>query len=127
MPLANPGAVGKKGVYYIKAINASDCISVTPVTVDIVIPDIVIPNTFTPNGDGINDVLTVLVNSNIQIKFFRIYNRWGVLVYETPDINNYWTGIRENKMMPVGSYYWVIEGEEKSQKYRRSGSVTIIR
>jgi gliding motility-associated-like protein len=125
--LPTPTKIGKKGTYYIKAINSTGCISVKPVTVEILIDDIVIPNTFTPNGDGVNDVLTVLINSKINIKFFRIYNRWGTLVYETPDISNYWAGFKENAMVPVGTYYWVIQGDENSKIYRRSGYVTVIR
>lgn len=125
--LPNPAKVGRRGTYYIKSVNASGCYSVKSVTVEILIDDIVIPNTFTPNGDGVNDVLTVLTNTNINIKSFRIYNRWGGLVYETPDINTYWTGFKENAMVPVGTYYWVIEGEQSLKKYRRSGYVTVIR
>jgi len=68
-----------------------------------------------------------LINSKINIKFLRIYNRWGALVYETPDINNYWTGLKESTMVPVGTYYWVIEGDADLKKYRRSGYVTVIR
>jgi gliding motility-associated-like protein len=100
---------------------------VTSVRADIIVPDIVIPNAFTPNGDGINDVLTVLIDSRIRIKYFKVYNRWGQQVYETSDINNFWNGYRGSSNPLPGVYYWVLEGDENSRKYLRRGSVTVIR
>ncbi|MEI6946332.1 PKD domain-containing protein [Paraflavisolibacter sp. H34] len=41
-----------------------------------------IPNAFTPDGDGINDVLMVRASGVAQVKTFRIFNRWGDLVFE---------------------------------------------
>jgi gliding motility-associated-like protein len=40
-----------------------------------------IPNAFTPDGDGLNDVLMVR-GKGITVKSFRIFNRWGELVFE---------------------------------------------
>jgi gliding motility-associated-like protein len=41
-----------------------------------------IPNAFSPDGDGINDVLMVRGSGIVQVKSFRIFNRWGEVVYE---------------------------------------------
>ena len=40
-----------------------------------------IPNAFTPDGDGLNDILMVR-GKGITVKSFRIFNRWGELVFE---------------------------------------------
>jgi len=127
IPIPDPARIGKKGVYYIQSVTSDGCISITPVAVDILIPDMVIPNTFTPNSDGVNDVLTVLLNSNVQVKHFKIFNRWGDVVYLTSDINNYWRGFKETSEVPVGVYYWVIEGILDSKRYTRSGYVALVR
>ena len=50
-----------------------------------------IPTAFSPDGDGINDKLKILANNIDEIEF-RIYNRWGNLVFETDDINKGWAG-----------------------------------
>jgi gliding motility-associated-like protein len=55
-----------------------------------------IPNAFTPDGDGLNDVLMVR-GVGIFVKSFRIFNRWGQLVFEKTDFNpneikNGWDG-----------------------------------
>jgi gliding motility-associated-like protein len=41
-----------------------------------------IPNAFSPDGDGINDVLMVRGSGIVQVKSFRIFNRWGEVVFE---------------------------------------------
>jgi gliding motility-associated-like protein len=127
IPIPDPTKIGKKAIYYIKSVTSAGCISVTPVPVDILIPDIVIPNTFSPNSDGVNDVLTILINSTVLIKYFKIFNRWGDVVYITADINNYWSGFKQSSEVPVGVYYWVIEGILDSKRYLRSGYVTLVR
>lgn len=119
--------LGRKGTYYIKSVTVEGCVSITPAPVDIIIPDYVIPNMFTPNGDGVNDQLTVLINNAVQVKDFKIFNRWGEVVYLTTDINNYWTGFRDTSEVPVGVYYWVVDGILNSKRYLRSGYVTLVR
>jgi large repetitive protein len=41
-----------------------------------------IPNAFTPDGDGLNDVLLVRGTGIVSVKYFRIFNRWGEVVFE---------------------------------------------
>jgi gliding motility-associated-like protein len=127
IPISNPASVRVGGLYYIKAENGLGCSVITALRADITLPDIVIPNTFTPNGDGINDVLTVLLDSRINIKSFRIYSRWGQPVFSTADINNFWDGNKGDTNVPAGTYFWFLEGIENSKKYIRYGSVTIIK
>lgn len=127
IPIADPSRIGRKGTYYVKAETVEGCIRVSPVPVDILIPDIVIPNTFTPNGDGINDLLTVLINSNVRLKYFKIFNRWGEVVYMTTNINKYWDGFKDTAQVPMGVYYWVVEGTLDSKRYYRSGYFTLMK
>ncbi len=125
--LPAPASINTGGIFYIKGVDNRGCIVVTAVRADIVLPDIIIPNTFTPNGDGINDVLTVLLDSRIRVESFKIFNRWGQKVYETFDINKFWNGYRGNTNPLPGVYFWVLAGEEKNKKYVRKGSITVIR
>jgi gliding motility-associated-like protein len=127
VPLTEPSRIGKRGTYYVKAVTAEGCVLTSPIPVDILIPDIVVPSLFTPNNDGANDQLPVLINSNVRVKYFKIFNRWGEVVYITSDINNYWTGFKDTSQVPVGVYYWVIEGIRDSKRYVRSGYFTLMR
>jgi gliding motility-associated-like protein len=125
--LLNPDRVGRKAIYYLRSETPEGCFGITPIPVDILIPDIVVPNTFTPNNDGANDVFTILINSNVQVSYFKIFNRWGSLVYLTSDINSFWNGLKDNTEAPAGVYYWVLEGIRDAKRYLRSGYITLIR
>lgn len=126
-PIKNPQAIRFPGTYYIKGSNSEGCFTISAVTVEIIMPYFFIPNTFTPNGDGINDVFTILTGSAFSIKAFKIFNRWGEIVYQTSDITKYWDGLKENANVPVGVYYWVMEGDESLKPFKKSGFVTVLR
>lgn len=73
-------------------------------------PDLIfVPNIFTPNNDGQNDKLTISSGVIEEISVFRVYNRWGALVYETNDINESWNGMYKGDLMPSGVYVYYLE------------------
>ena len=71
------------------------------------------------DGDGLNDVFVIRGLDKYPNNTVKIYNRWGVLVFETRGYglnNNFFTGesngrvtIEKNKQLPVGTYYYVLE------------------
>jgi gliding motility-associated-like protein len=125
--LKNPASIKISGRYYIKVVDPMGCIRISPVDARVIITDVIVNNTFTPNGDGTNDVFTVLINDKVKLKYFRVYNRYGNIVYQTTDITNYWGGFSQNKEVPVGVYYWAIEGVLDGNPYTRSGYITVLR
>lgn len=125
--IKEPSKLRRRGTFYIKGINIEGCATIGLVNVNIVLPDFFIPNTFTPNGDGINDLFTIVVSNKTAIKKLKIFNRWGRVIYETSDIDKYWDGLKENTNVPAGVYYWIIEGDEKLQHFKKSGYVTVLR
>ena len=80
-----------------------------------------IPNVFTPNGDGINDSFFP-IGDKIENYSFKIFNRWGGLMFSTNDLNEKWDGTYQNKPLSSGSYVWKIDlinsssGEESNLK-----------
>ncbi len=87
-----------------------------------------IPNTFTPNNDGINDEFRIGVTGYFKLNGLKIFNRWGQLVFESRDLKLVWNGNKNGQLLPVATYYWVIEGIDLNGKLlRQSGSVTLIR
>ncbi|MES2873181.1 MAG: gliding motility-associated C-terminal domain-containing protein [Bacteroidota bacterium] len=128
IPLPNPKAVNRDATFYIKASNFASCFTIVPVVANIIYEGIVIPNTFTPNGDGINDLLTVLIDNAIKIKSFKIFNKWGDVVFTTNDIYTYWDGTRRGEPLPVGVYYWMVDGVDGTEmKVKKAGSVTVLK
>lgn len=89
---------------------------------------LLLPTAFTPNGDGVNDVFRIL-NTNIKLLNFSIYNRWGELVFSTSDINEGWDGVYKDVAQPMSTFVWTCDyvisktGKRKSAK----GNVTLVR
>lgn len=74
-----------------------------------------IPKGFSPNNDGFNDEFSINCIENYPNNHIKIYNRLGVLVYETENYKNDWNG-KPNKgfpttsqLLPVGTYFYVLD------------------
>lgn len=67
-------------------------------------------NVFTPDDNGINDVLDFSLPNHFApcTKVF-VYDRWGVLVFESDDSLDAWDGKFHGKNVPEGIYYWIVE------------------
>lgn len=70
-----------------------------------------VPTAFTPNGDGINDVIYVDGWGIKKLNFFRIYNRWGQLLFESTDINVGWDGTYQGVPQNMETYVWQVSVE----------------
>ena len=84
-----------------------------------------VPNVFTPNNDGANDVFKVIHDGDFASFSVIIFNRWGIKVYESKDVNFEWTG----KGYSDGVYYYIIEasGADNQKLGLLKGTVTIVR
>ncbi len=86
--------------------------------------DIEVFNVVTPNGDGVHDVLTIDGLENFPNNTIRIYNRWGVQVYQTRAYNtagNVFDGTSEGRVtvqqdnkLPVGTYFYILDYENEN-------------
>ncbi len=90
---------------------------------------IAVPNAFTPNGDGKNDYLYPLNAFSATNLEFRVYNRYGQLVFETKDWSHKWDGTINGKPQPSGTYVWTLQYTDgASGKYfSLKGTSTLIR
>ena len=115
---------------YIIKLVAGPCGS-EPGTVSIKVIDITkveVPNAFTPNGDGINDEFRIKITGFFRLNNLRIFNRYGQMIFETRDLSREWKGYFNSNPVPVGTYYWTLEGIDiHGSILRKSGSVTVIR
>ena len=91
-------------------------------------PDIFIPTAFTPNGDGKNDILKPIPVGISTLNYFRIYNRWGQLVYSTSSIGRGWDGTLDGKEQPTGTYVYMAQGTNYlGRSIAKKGTVVLIR
>ncbi len=114
-----------EGIYNITITDNNNCQLYLPsiTLTDAAIDCLVIPNAFTPNGDGINDTW-IIENLNLfPSAYVYVYNRWGQELWVGRP-GNEWDGTFEGKLMPAGTYLYIIELFDGTTPYK--GTVTII-
>lgn len=114
-------------VFKVVATSTEGCMGMGQTIVKGNPPKFEIPNAFTPNGDMINDTFKVLIFGNIQLREFKVFNRWGQVVFEGTSENG-WDGKHSGKAAPadVYAYQAVLELLDGSMKTVR-GEVTLLR
>ena len=79
------------------------------------------------DGNGINDVLRPLGNL-MTLDYFRVFNRWGALLYQTNEWGVGWDGKYKGMAQPAETYTWVLSAKTSDgQTLKLSGKTLIIR
>jgi len=79
---------------------------------------------FSPNGDGVNDVFTILGLEEYPNHKIQVINRWGAVVYESESYQNDWEGVANsngflgNDRLPVGTYFIIVDLGDGSEPFR---------
>lgn len=93
-------------------------------------PRFFIPNAFSPNGDGLNDEFKIENLTYEKLISFKVFNRWGELMFETIDPNKGWDGTNKaGKAVPQDVYFYqiIISGPtEDTEMMTYKGDVTLI-
>ncbi len=128
-PVVTAGAIGDVVVYKVTAFTIAGCKGDGYVRVQVYKgPDLYVPTGFTPNGDGKNDKFFPFPVGIKEIKSFRVYNRWGQLIFSTTRLNDGWDGKFGGKEQASGVYIWAVEGITKDNRLiTKKGTVTLIR
>jgi gliding motility-associated-like protein len=91
-------------------------------------PGIYVPKAWSPNGDGHNDKLFPLTVCIKELKYFRIFDRWGKLMFETNVIGNGWDGTFRNQRQVVDVYSWILHAVGQDGKdIKRAGNAALLR
>jgi gliding motility-associated-like protein len=91
-------------------------------------PDIYMPTGFTPNGDGKNDQFIPFPVGIKKLNYFRVFNRWGQMLFTTVTLNRGWDGTFGGVEQASGVYVWMAEGVTMDNKIiTKKGTVTLIR
>jgi gliding motility-associated-like protein len=116
--------------YAVTATTPDGCQGADSITVRIfkTMPDIFVPSGFTPNQDGVNDIFRPVLAGIAKIDFFRVFNRWGQLIYATSTPGQGWDGTFHGTMQDIGTFVYVIQAVDYTGKViLKKGSVTLIR
>ncbi|HTM64685.1 MAG TPA: gliding motility-associated C-terminal domain-containing protein [Flavipsychrobacter sp.] len=115
--------------YYLEVRNTFGCYDIDTVVVRVTCNDINLPNAFVPGSQNPESNHFGLLNRQIvKLNYFRVFDRWGQLVFETNDVTKRWDGTLNGKPAPMGVYVWEADGFcLEGRRFKRSGNVTLIR
>jgi gliding motility-associated-like protein len=114
--------------YVVSAETPPGCVSTDTIKITVFRDiDIYVPTVFTPNGDGVNDRLRV-IPVGMTLQFFKLYDRWGKLIYQTTQHKDGWDGTLIGKPAPPGTYVWQVQAiVGTGQVILRHGTLQLIR
>lgn len=92
-------------------------------------PDLLVPSGFTPDGNGVNDYFRPIAAGIRQLDYFRVYSRWGQLLYQTTDMKaKGWDGMFNGQQQAPGTYVYAAQATDyNGKKLIRKGTVVLIR
>lgn len=121
-------ADGTGFVYTVVIIDAIGCQDSDTVQIVVNNSSYELPNAFTPDGDGNNDRFRLLKNEAVDIVEFKVFNRWGQLVYDNESGDQGWDGNQNDKPAPSDAYaYMILIRLGDGQEIVLKGEVTLIR
>ena len=115
--------------YYVSVINQFGCAMNDSFRVKYYKgPFIYVPNAFSPNGDGKNDLFKPTYIGISNLKYFRVFTRYGQLVFETNQQLKGWDGNLHGYPAPEGAYIWEASGQDYQGKWQfQKGTVFLIK
>ena len=129
--LVNPENSYPRPGAYVVTLSIADsmgCSDALTLTLDLKMDHYVyVANAFTPNGDVVNDRIGVQATGIVGIRW-TIYNRWGLEVYQSDDLNATWDGTYAGEALPEGVYsyrLWIALPYDRYEE--RQGSIRLFR
>jgi gliding motility-associated-like protein len=128
-PVVTVGPLGSDILYQVTASTAAGCKGEGYVNLKVYNgPELYTPSGFTPNGDGLNDLFYPFPVGIRSINYFRVFNRWGQMVFSSSTLYKGWDGKLQGVEQPSGTYVYMAEGVDKNGKLlTKKGTITLIR
>jgi PKD repeat protein len=128
--IPNPVArLTENQTYIMKTFTEEGCFGYDTINIKVftTAPDIFVPNAFTPGGPT-NNIFRPIPVGISRIEYFRVYNRNGMLVYNTSQMGVGWDGTLNGKSQNVGGYVWMVRGIDYTGKVvSKKGTVVLVR
>lgn len=121
----------KDRLYTLLRADTANCF-VSPSTYNFIVKPLTsidVPTAFTPNGDGNNDKVYLRGWGIKKLIEFKIYNRWGQLMFETTDINEGWDGYYKGELQNTETYVYhaSVETWVKDKNLAKKGTINLLR
>ncbi|GAB2822970.1 hypothetical protein GCM10027043_25010 [Ferruginibacter profundus] len=116
----------------LQAFNDADCVDTFEAPVPIIIrPLLDVPNAFTPgrfSSGSYNNGIVKVEGFGVGKMSWKIYNRWGQLVFSTNNITQGWDGTFKGVLQPLDVYAYTLDVEfTDGKKLRKTGDITLLR
>lgn len=113
--------------YCVDVSSIDGCKDTACVDVFVKCGDVFVPNAFSPNNDGHNDELGVYGNC-IKELIFRVYDRWGEIVFESDDVSKRWDGKYKGYAVTSGVFIYQLSAKLKSGTViNKRGNITLVK
>jgi gliding motility-associated-like protein len=115
--------------YTVSATDTAGCYNSASVKIKIfkTAPSIFVPNAFTP-GSASNNIFRPIPVGITSLSYFRIYNRWGRLMYSTSKIGDGWDGRADGQPQDSGGYVWMVKGTTYTgDTITKQGTMVLLR
>jgi gliding motility-associated-like protein len=116
--------------YLIDITTAAGCMTTDSQTVKVIKEvKVYVPTAFTPDNNGLNDFIRPIMMGIKEVKYFKIFNRWGQVVYDlkTGDERG-WNGKVNGELQTTSVFVWMFQGLGwDNQLHTQKGTVTLIR
>lgn len=89
-----------------------------------------IPNAFTPDGSELNEVFKALPTLPVESWNFKIFNKWGELIFESSEPEEIWDGTYKGLPVPIDTYTYILDYvscEEIQAEKTIKGHVSVLR
>jgi len=126
-PLVSPQ---NSTTYTLTITDTANCFTLSKsISVDVMLKySIDVPSAFTPNNDGINDIIRPDGWGIDELIYFKIYNRFGELIFSTNNLYEGWDGTYKGKPQPVETYRYSVAVKSYDGKIRtKQGTIKLIR
>jgi len=116
--IANPIAtIQSNTTFVLTVINNAGCSETDTVNIKAYVgPEVYLPTAFTPNGDRLNEKIKPICVGISRFDYFRIFNRYGTLLFETNKIGEGWDGYYKGKRQSSGNYISTVKVKDVTGK-----------
>jgi gliding motility-associated-like protein len=123
--------------YLIYITSQSGCVVVDTQSVKLIargqggnlLPDLWVPTAWTPHKkDGHNDYLYPFTRNIVELRYFRVFDRWGQLMFETNQLGVGWDGVYKGVPQVMDTYTWTVEAVgNDGTVFKRAGNAMLLR
>jgi len=114
-----------EGITQYRCIISNPCTSAMSQPATVTGRNCSVPNAFSPNGDGINDKWMIPFLNDFADVHVNVFDRYGSQVFRSTGRYQPWDGSNNQRTLPVGVYYYVIQLDKHQKPF--SGSLAIMK